>query len=119
MGDHEGGDGCECDKLTVMKEQLGEAKARATAFFDEGIKRADKIRDLEARLAAAETSADRWAIDNGRIAAKADDLEARLAAVLDDLIEHKRELIRINLGYTTLPKNLDDRIIEVVNRGRS
>ena len=91
MGDHEGGDGCECDKLTVMKEQLGEAKARATAFFDEGIQRADKIRDLEARL----------------------------AAVLDDLIEHKRELIRINLGYTTLPKNLDDRIIEVVNRGRS
>ena len=42
-------------KIIVDYEaRLGEAKARATAFFDEGIKRADKIRDLESRLAAAE-----------------------------------------------------------------
>ena len=31
MGDHEGGDGCECDKLIAIKEQLAEAEARLAA----------------------------------------------------------------------------------------
>lgn len=41
--------------LAEAEARLNKAKARATAFFDEGIKRADRIRDLEARLAAAQT----------------------------------------------------------------
>ena len=44
--------------LAEAEARLGVAKARATAFFDEGIKRADTIRDLEARLAAVQETFD-------------------------------------------------------------
>jgi len=57
MGDHEGGDGCECDKLIAIKEQLAEAEARLAAAEDGWEMfwlEKEMIADLHARIASLE-----------------------------------------------------------------
>jgi len=83
-----------CDK--------GHGRLTATNWIDSGCPTCQR-EELEAKLDAANKCAE---IADARIF----DLQAELSLTEHDLTEHKKEIVRLNLGYKTLPADLEAKL---------